>query len=102
MWVVDRRGQRPAPPPPPNAPRNNKSPLWKSQKSEKLIDFNLKFGNLASLCLIASPNVWILATPLVVECWSWVGMNSDVWKSELSVFVSAKNANMDIRIHIHF
>jgi hypothetical protein len=26
-------------------------------------------------------------------------MDSDVWKSELSVFVSAKNVNMDIRIH---
>jgi hypothetical protein len=34
--------------------------------------------------------------------WSRLGMDSDVWKSELSVFVSAKNANMDIRIHIHF
>jgi hypothetical protein len=31
-----------------------------------------------------------------------VGMDSDVWKSELSVFVSAKNANMDIRIRIRF
>jgi hypothetical protein len=27
---------------------------------------------------------------------------TDVWKSELSVFVSAKNVNMDIRIHIRF
>jgi hypothetical protein len=26
-------------------------------------------------------------------------MDSDVWKSELSVFVSAKNVNIDIRIH---
>jgi hypothetical protein len=30
------------------------------------------------------------------------GMDSDVWKSELPVFVSAKNANMDIRIRICF
>jgi hypothetical protein len=29
-------------------------------------------------------------------------MDSDVWKSELSVFVSAKNVNMDIRIRIRF
>jgi hypothetical protein len=27
-----------------------------------------------------------------------LGMDSDVWKSELSIFVSAKNVNMDIRI----
>jgi hypothetical protein len=33
---------------------------------------------------------------------SEVGMDQDVWKSELSVFVSAKNVNMDIRIRIHF
>jgi hypothetical protein len=31
-----------------------------------------------------------------------VGMDSDIWKSELSVFVSAKNVNMDIRIRIRF
>jgi hypothetical protein len=31
-----------------------------------------------------------------------VGMDSDVWKSELSVFVSAKNINMDMRIRIRF
>jgi hypothetical protein len=31
-----------------------------------------------------------------------LGMDSDVWKSELSVFVSAKNVNMDIRIRIRF
>jgi hypothetical protein len=31
-----------------------------------------------------------------------VGMDSDVWKFELSVFVSAKYVNMDIRIHIRF
>jgi hypothetical protein len=31
-----------------------------------------------------------------------VGMDLDVWKSELSVFVSAKNANMDIHIRIRF
>jgi hypothetical protein len=31
-----------------------------------------------------------------------LGMDSDVWKSELSAFVSTKNVNMDIRIHIHF
>jgi hypothetical protein len=31
-----------------------------------------------------------------------IGMDSDVWKSELSVFVSAKNAYMDIRIRIRF
>jgi hypothetical protein len=31
-----------------------------------------------------------------------VGMDSDVWESELSVFVSAKNVNMDIRIRIVF
>ena len=30
----------------------------------------------------------------------WVGIEMDVWKSELSEFVSAKNVNMDIRIHI--
>jgi hypothetical protein len=29
-------------------------------------------------------------------------MDSDVWKSELSVFVSPKNVNMNICIHIHF
>jgi hypothetical protein len=29
-------------------------------------------------------------------------MDSDVWKSELSVSVSAKNVNMNIRIRIHF
>jgi hypothetical protein len=29
-------------------------------------------------------------------------MDSDVWKSELSVFVSAKNVNMDICIRICF
>jgi hypothetical protein len=34
--------------------------------------------------------------------WQSVGMDSDVWKSELSVFVSAKNVNMDIRICICF
>jgi hypothetical protein len=34
--------------------------------------------------------------------WLGVGMDSDVWKSELSVFVSAKNVNMDIRIRIRF
>jgi hypothetical protein len=31
-----------------------------------------------------------------------LGMDSEVWKSELSVFVSAKNAIMDIRIRIRF
>jgi hypothetical protein len=31
-----------------------------------------------------------------------VGMDSDVWKSKLSVFVSAKNVNMDIHIRIRF
>jgi hypothetical protein len=31
-----------------------------------------------------------------------LGMDSDVWKSKLSVFVSAKNVNMDIRIRIRF
>jgi hypothetical protein len=31
-----------------------------------------------------------------------LGMDSDVWKSKLSVFVSAKNVNMDIHIRIHF
>jgi hypothetical protein len=35
-------------------------------------------------------------------CLLQVGMDSDVWKSELSVFVSAKNVNMDIRIRIRF
>jgi hypothetical protein len=34
--------------------------------------------------------------------WSSIGMDSDVWKSELSAFVSAKNVNMDIRIRIRF
>jgi hypothetical protein len=29
-------------------------------------------------------------------------MDSDVWKSELSIFVSTKNVNMDIRIRIRF
>jgi hypothetical protein len=32
----------------------------------------------------------------------YLGMDSDVWKSELSLFVSAKNVNMDIRIRIRF
>jgi hypothetical protein len=31
-----------------------------------------------------------------------LGMDSDVWKSELSIFVSAKNVNMDIHIRIRF
>jgi hypothetical protein len=31
-----------------------------------------------------------------------VGMDSDVWKFELSIFVSAKNVNIDIRIRIRF
>jgi hypothetical protein len=31
-----------------------------------------------------------------------LGMDSDVCKSELSVFVSAKNVNIDIRIRIRF
>jgi hypothetical protein len=31
-----------------------------------------------------------------------LGMDSDVWESELSVFVSAKNVNMEIRIRIRF
>jgi hypothetical protein len=31
-----------------------------------------------------------------------LGMDSDVSKSELSVFVSAKNTNMDIRTRIRF
>jgi hypothetical protein len=31
-----------------------------------------------------------------------VGMDSDVWKSELSVFVSAKKVNVDIHIRIRF
>jgi hypothetical protein len=39
---------------------------------------------------------------LVLACCSGapppLGMDSDVWKSELSVFVSAKNFNMNIRI----
>ena len=30
----------------------------------------------------------------------WVGIEMDVWKSELSEFESAKNINMDIRIRI--
>jgi hypothetical protein len=34
--------------------------------------------------------------------WSHLGMDSDVWKSELSVFVSAKNVIMDIYIRIPF
>jgi hypothetical protein len=29
-------------------------------------------------------------------------MDSDVWKSELSVFVSAKNVNIDIRIRFKY
>jgi hypothetical protein len=29
-----------------------------------------------------------------------LGMDSDVWKSELSIFVSAKNVTVDIRICI--
>jgi hypothetical protein len=32
----------------------------------------------------------------------YLGMDSYVWKSELSIFVSAKNVNMDIRIRIRF
>jgi hypothetical protein len=34
--------------------------------------------------------------------WPRVEMDSDVWKSELSVFVSAKNVIMDISICIRF
>jgi hypothetical protein len=31
-----------------------------------------------------------------------LGMDTDVWKSELSVFVFSKNVNMDIRSRIRF
>jgi hypothetical protein len=39
---------------------------------------------------------------MMMFSYCWVGMDSDVWKSELFVSVSAKNANMDIHISIHF
>ena len=32
----------------------------------------------------------------------YLGLEMDVWRSELSVFVFAKTANMDIRIRIRF
>jgi hypothetical protein len=38
----------------------------------------------------------------IVVVQSLLGMDSVVWKSELSVFVSASYANMDIRIRIRF
>jgi hypothetical protein len=44
-------------------------------------------------------NSFMLARPTACPT---IGMDSDVWKSELSVFVSAKNTNMDICIRIRF
>jgi hypothetical protein len=42
----------------------------------------------------------ITSTPSMAALGAISRMDSDVWKSELSVFVSAKNVNMDIRIRI--
>jgi hypothetical protein len=50
----------------------------------------------------AAHTYWRGADAADRSVWARIGMDSDVWKSELSVFVSAKNVNMDIRIHICF
>jgi hypothetical protein len=47
-------------------------------------------------------HAWEASARMEDEWRQCVGMDSDVWKSELSVFVSAKNVNMDIRIRIRF
>jgi hypothetical protein len=52
---------------------------------------------LQSECRLRPPAVRM---PAMVH--AWVGMDLDVWKSELSVFVSTKNVNMDICIRICF
>jgi hypothetical protein len=51
---------------------------------------------------ITMPSRGHVLAPTLGRPAAYLGMDSDIWKFELSIFASTKNVNMDIRIRIHF